>query len=1111
MTALDLPTRESFDGILQPLLGDGDGTGVAEAARLLGEIDVGSLTSELTDLLDSTLLDLLPIGDGVGVTGDLVGRFRTAVEAIPSDPEDLVSPLTGRLSGIQTQVTSALSTELEGSLSGLGELRVVLSADSDALLEQLNPAIDSIKTSLISGPFARLRSWSEQVIPFAAEIEAIPTAASASLQDRLIEWVESKIAQLLESILPPGGTEAEAIRSALARIADDDPAAAVSAAASSLERAYADLASRFGAGDFSALGLLSQAEGRFGAVVRELEQASGTVSSALDRAGDLSRATSDLSRRISNVADFEVVDLGSLRDGFAEAIAGVQKEVERIDLDAVADTIRAPLEELSATIRELGLDDLRERIGAVGGQLDDLADGLEAGLFEIVASVRSALAAARDTLREVAESIGSFESDGTFRFEVEAEIRGFLESVQEALSETVLPTIAEFRARIGDTLARVQAALETVRGQIESVRGELESALQGAADRIDALDVERRVEEIAARLRQMLDDLGVVDFNVAIDPVIAQLGEMKGSLSEIDVSELNEILRGALKLSLDVVIEIDFTSDITDVLLARIDEILEHPHRALEQVETTLEETLSQLGALAPAELLAPLDEVFEPVRDGLDELQLDALAEPLEEWHQAAAGRLAEVSPSALLQPLVELHRELVATFERAEPSALVQPLRTTIDDLVAELRAIDVTGLAGEVRDRIADAEGALDQLSPERLLDPASEAFSKIVAALDSFDPATLLEPFARVFAQIESALDGLSDDHARLLGRALEPLRTIGDRLDPAPVYQAIREASRGALGALDRLAPGQLLARLQAAYRDLLAAVDLSSAPEEISTRLAALNPVRHEGLGRAVSGLASARARLERDLASAEPPRDLVDTYAGISERIRSLVPTWVEPGMTADSVRRAVRSANPLSIETEVRELWNAVKERVRAVDPAHLGEPLLATFEEARATLAALDPDAILEIGQGTVDRIITQIEGIDLGFVTTELEGASQDVLAVVEALDPSPVIAQLDDIASALTDAIASLSPRELLSELDGPFEAAKAVVEAFDPASLREPLELVFERIQAVIEAVDVGVLLAPLVEKLEQLRNNLEAGLRRTDGALKEMLAAIPL
>jgi hypothetical protein len=1106
---LALPSRDRFDGILAPLVGS-EGGGVAGAADFLAEIDVTALTSELTTRLDAALAGTLPAGGGGAVPSDLIPRFEAALARVPADPAALLQPLTGRLGAIRERASNGLAVELGGGLAKLEVVHAEVPPDLAPLLAGLDPALERIKASLISGAFAQLRTWSDRVLPFAEAIERVAATSTDSVQTAVIQWLAGKVADLINALLPDGESAVSQAAARLSAIAASRPAEAASRAADELTGAFRAVGARFGAGDVSTVAPLSDAEAKLAALIASLDGTSRELASVLGSA-DPSALATDFTRRLSFLRELEIVDLGSLKEGFADAIGEVQRSVEAIDLEGVAGAIRAPLERVAEAVHQLDLDALPERVRALAQELDDLVAGLEAALLEVVATVRGALAQARETLRALAETLGRFEPDGSFRFHLADELDAFLGRARDGLEETVLPMIEEFRARIGDLLARVREALEGVRGQIEGVRAELEAALDGAATQVEGLDLERRVEEIAGRIRAMLDQLGSVDFDLVTDPVVAELGEMQGSLRELDPSKLNDLLRQSLKLAVHVVVEIEFTADITEVLVQQMDRLLEPPREALARAESTLEGGLAELGRLRPSGLLTPLDRVFAPVREGLDALRLEVLTEPLDAWHRSAVGAVESVSPAALLAPLVEVHAGLVRAVEALDPTALTAPLRSAIAELVAELRRIDVTTVAGDLEILVARVRQSIAAFDPARLLAPASEAFAKIVGALDRFDPAALLAPFARVFAWLEGALEGLTDTHAEAIGVALEPLASLSERLDPERAYASLRGAADAAAGAVAAVAPGRLLAQVQASYRTMLAAIDVSRAPPDVGARLAALNPIRHEGLAQAVATLAAEEARVRSELATARPPESLRAAYAEVEGRATSLAPAWIEPGMSAESVRRAVRRANPLAVEAEVRELWEAVKTQLRALDPAALAAPLSEAFDEVTRAIDALDPTAVLALGQETIQGVGDAVEAVDLSLIETELAGVTDDLGAVVRALDPAAVIGQLEQATDALRAALDRLRPTAILEGLNEPLGAAREVVQAFDPAALREPLDATYERIQRVIASIDVAVLLAPLLEKLEELRAGLEASLRRTATAFNDMLRAIPL
>src|SRR5262249_26393171 len=152
-------------------------------------------------------------------------------------------------------------------------------------------------------------------------------------------------------------------------------------------------------------------------------------------------------------------------------------------------------------------------------------------------------------------------------------------------------------------------------------------------DQLQSVGVEGTMASIRDALDGMLGQLGTIDFDVVVNPVVAEINEMRDSLKKIDVSKLSEFTVGALKVSVEVVVHLDFSSQITAVLMAEIDKLLEYPENALAQVEGKVEGAIKQFGALAPGVLLEPLNTLFAPISDKLNTLKLEVLLEPLDAW----------------------------------------------------------------------------------------------------------------------------------------------------------------------------------------------------------------------------------------------------------------------------------------------------------------------------------------------------------------------------------------------------------------------------------------------------------------------------------------------
>ena len=440
------------------------------------------------------------------------------------------------------------------------------------------------------------------------------------------------------------------------------------------------------------------------------------------------------------------------------------------------------------------------------------------------------------------------------------------------------------------------------------------------------------------------------------------------------------------------------------------------------------------------------------------------------------------------------------------------MRPLAEAMDGIKNEIRQLDVTGVAADLGATIDHIKKALAEISPARLFNPLVGAFDKIMGALDSFDPGILLQPFAAMFAALTTPLANLTADQAGLIGEIFGVLRSIVDAFNPERLFQVRRDKLSAVQSILQQVNPGGLIASLKTPYDALQGSFQVHGGPAHVSVAASVegLNPLRNAALGQVVTDFQSLQAKLNAAM-QAQPPAALVQRYQKVKSNLELLVPTWAKGNITAASVRRAFEVANPLSLKTEIDQLYGAVKQKVRTFDPRVIQERLQGSFDKFQGALLAFDPNQITAGVQDTVKALTQRLEAVNVQLIADELQGLADEIKEVISGLDPQPIIGQLQGLVEEVTGAVAALQPSQVLAELQAPFEASKALVAEFDPSVFTEPLQSVFEDIQAILEAIDLGVILQPLADRLKQLRDALEKGLQRTEVSFNGMLKAIPV
>ncbi len=1107
-----LPTPESPTDILAPVLGDeAAGTGVAGVLKLLEEIDTSNLSVSLTADLDEGFSASISV-DADALTGEVMNRLQEAVGDLPEDPALLIEPLATKLEEIQNLSSADLSEQLLGGLNGLQNIETLIPADTSELVAAAAERMSQLKGEFISGEFAELRDWSENVRELYAEIEPLLTNGAGTVEERLLSYLHEKISDLVEVILPEGNL-------ALNLAAQMDGVIT----ADLLERIdgirvelieHLNLARvEFEAGNFTNTTHVAAAQASFQQLTSLLAEIGAKLKLIFDQDIDIQTRIADaLKQQFDNFLSIEIIDLGNIKDKFSNAIGRIVEIIEGLDLEVVRETIEGVFEKINDTIGQFDLSQITANLSELQGKLQSVLDGLDGTLFEVIASIRNVFTQIKDGLQSVASTLGSYDENGEFKFNVQEQIESFLNGVKATLQDTIQPLLNQFKGTVGQTLEQVQGSLNAVKGEIETVKAQLESALQGISGQLQSLDVAGTMEAIGQKLEGMLGELGTVDFDVVVDPVIAQINEMRDALAKIDISAASELTVGALKVSVEVVVNVDFSAQITGTLMAKFDEILQIPQTALGGIEASIEGALEQLTALEPSVLLTPLDNLFAPITTHLEALDLEVLLKPLDDWYLRLQEELNRLSPAALLEPLIEVHGQLQGAFEGISPAALIQPLQGAIDGVKAEIQSLDITDIATELGGAIDQVKELLTQISPEGLLNPLVNAFDKIMGALDSFDPTVLLQPFADIFAALATPLANLTEEHAQSISEAFAVLRGLIDAFNPRFIFETVQQKALLVNDLLQQLNIGGIIASLKTPYDAMNASFVAQGGPANVSlsASVEGLNPLRDPAIGAAASDFQRFQSQLSA-LAQAAPPTELVSQYDDeIKPKLESLIPIWVKENISAASIRRAFEVSNPLNITAEVNQVYEAIKQQIDNFNPRIIQENIAASFEVLSDSIFALDPAEIVGEVQGIVDLLLERLDVFDLQLIAGELEGVVEEIETVIAGLDPKPIIELLQGLVDEVMGLVEALQPSEVLSELNVPFQSAKEIVSEFSPAGFKEPLQVVFEDIQSVLEEIDIGIILQPLSERLEQLRDELDGELKRTETAFNDMLATIP-
>jgi hypothetical protein len=937
------------------------------------------------------------------------------------------------------------------------------------------------------------------------------TGSPDAITTALIGYLADRVHDVVELVLPGGQGPAAVLARSLDTALAPPQIAAISAAKTALLTHLDQARDEFAAGRFTNTAHLAEAEADFQQLVRGLggiaEQTQAALRAPAATAAGLGQT---LTRLYDNFGTIHIVDLGAPGDQISHALSELETAIRGVDLPGLRARVEAMLGQMASAVQGLSLGQVIGGLDQAQAAIRDAVTGLDGALLEIVATVRAAFDRVRDALHSVRDALGTTDADGHFHFHVQEEIETFLNGLKTTLDNTIRPQIDNFKTSVHQVIDQVTETLNGVRDQIDGVKRQLQETVQGAVEQLRTLDIRGTLDAIRQTLENMLQQLGAISFDPVVDPVVAQIEQMRDQLRRIDVSKLNDVLRSALHVSVQVVTSIDFSTQITDALMQEFDRVLEIPNGAVDGLQERLDDALARLGALDPQVIVRPLADLFAPVTAALDQLQVDKLVAPLQTWYTQAQSQLDGVMPSALLAPVVEAYDSLNRVFAAISTDRLAGSLRETMSGITADLQRLEPAQLIQTLTDALGQAAAAIDGIAPAQLFAPLGAEFDRLTEALDRFDPAALLTPLGQFYGRLTAPLARLTDVDAARIGAAFAPLAALPAALDPQPNFEAAAHALAEARRALDGLSIGQILADVKQRYDAVQAALDAGNGPGELRERVGRLNPLQQPDLARTVAAFGALQAQLQAAFADTAPA-DLVSRFDAIHANVEGLAPQWVRQTPTAAAIREALNWANPATLGQELNQVYERLKEQWRALDPRIVPASLQALFDNLRNALAALSPATLAERVRGLMADLLPRLQALNPDVLANELRDVEGEVRTILAGLDPRPIIGELDSLANDVKTLFASLNPATVLSDLQAPLDAVKGIVQAFDPADFAAALEPIFSEIREMLSQINLRNILQPISDRLQALRGELEQALRRTETAFDQMLAAIPL
>ncbi len=1090
------------------------GSGLSGAASLTVESplgNVGGLVDDLGDKLTSAL------------SFD-VDKARAPVAALDKMKGGLKAPPAGALKGFgikMEQTEAGLSqdfpTAVAQTVDRLNGIFAQVPTDPSTLVSTLLEKLVEVFASLDGPEAEQIRAWIATVEEIGKSVLPLIEAADADARLTLAVDLVGRSVTATASVF--GFDKVASLVASLdAFLHEPLPSAVLSA----VEGAFSTVDGALG--DALAKGDAELAELRAAALaaledLRALKDALRSVLSVALRVADAPiLKPGALQRLLADAFDHalgaKVGDVSNIDDPYKSLLDRIDAAIAAIDLSTVRTQVLDGLHALrdaiaSANLAAIG-DVLRDALEPVTGVVDDL----ESGVTGLLDDLRGYLHDAAGEVHTLAESVGEFAPDGSFQFAVEDELHDALGTARTAIAgdpadpstPSVAGTLRDFKLAIDDFLDRLTALLEPVGDAIDDATTTVVGAITDFAAFVEQLDVKALLDELKGTIDEIVHELTPIDFAELADPVIAGLEENTEKIKAIDASKLNDLLRQALSAALDLIIAIDFTETIRTPLEDELDKVKKLPEEAIAGLQARYEEALGVIDQLSPAKLLAGLFDAFDVLKEFTEQLDASKILDPLDDLYESnLVAPLGKLKPSVLLKPLEDAFGQLTAAVASVSGAQLMAPAQQGLSELKAKVAGLDLTSPLDFLTTELDRLEAELQKLKPSTLLAPIVADLERLDTEIEKFRPSKVFEPVTALAAPLLDLVQAVQQETVEALHAAFQAPLAVFERIEPQKLATELQNLVGAVIAAIEKL---KLPARVQAmsqqhAQLKLKAEAAGGAARAEIVVRL----DVQFH-LGPFVAAHDKLLVAL-KDLKRSLTFDDLTAAYAQLEERVLGLLPPFARQLLSVEDFKRVMALASPLRFLTDLDARFDALKAKLLPITPQEIVAELDAAHAEVLTQIGDLGLDDRLAEIKATIERLRSIITGLRIDFVAGELDTVLADLRAVVDAFDPARLIGDLDAIHAEVVKVVEDAKPSLLLGDVQEPLDAVKEIVASVDPrAKLLPPIEVAWKAIEDKLAEVDFGAVLSPIGARLDELEDDFEQQLGRTEKAFDDMLRA---
>jgi len=714
-------------------------------------------------------------------------------------------------------------------------------------------------------------------------------------------------------------------------------------------------------------------------------------------------------------------------------------------------------------------------------------------------------------LRDIAHAIDALDANA-----IRQPIQDFFNTIEDKIksgaTSAVRDSVGVLWKNVEDVFNQINTLLTSVATTLQGLVTDLQNLLQqlqptlqaitASIEKIDSLlanfDLLEAADQVVAELNKIRDKIQSIDFDKLPGPAVSLVHEGAQALRQIDVA-------GAVNPPLSEILDKIDPTAILQQVSAGIGGAMQQlklfdPQALIAKLDQPVDELLGVLRDFGPDRLKALIDEALKPVEDAIKSLDITQLLAPVEHLFNELTARVdAILDPNAIFAPLEELFKPVEDLIDALEPTrliGLVAPHSDSVGEAVGSAAGPPpVMASAGAMlKDAIkpaAEAEEDLFGFRPGDLLIPLIDLYRKFREVFDPIDDL-VLEPTARLLQQaFHGRLAGLQpmaislriDGALSLVADEFQPAKT-SVRFGPALVayhnaVKSVGAASRKNLAAADRTTANRVIALLNG-----LNPLTLVPAPSQV------------EGI---VTASVSVRASVNLDSLQAAIP--------GLN-KLQQILPGFLStPEVGAEALRQFIADLDPTPLRIEINKAFDEIGKRLVA-----LQAPLMAGIDEFMGVIEdfimPVSPGHIIELAKRLHAALKEQLLAFSPATFKDEVKLIFDAVKAQLAAFDPAFLAQELNGLRDELLHTLETVVGG-LLPDMQ-PFLDLQQKLADLKPSRILMPAVEALKPVSDLIAKLDVKQLMQPLIDAIAKVRQDLPEVISRIEGALDDVLDAIP-